>query len=161
MERINIPCEIEVCRPEELDEKDRQLIKAAMTASMNAYAPYSGFSVGAAVRFDNDGICTGSNQENASYPCGICAERVALFQASSQHPERAITTLAIAANIKGTYTESPCPPCGLCRQAILECEKRQNGHPIRLLLSGSKECYIIRGGAKSLLPLQFDENMLH
>lgn len=97
---------------EELSDSDKQLIGTAKEATKRSYAPYSHFNVGAAVLFEDGTIVTGSNQENAAYPSGLCAERTALFHAGSQYPDKAITTLAIAASNSEGFTELPVTPCG-------------------------------------------------
>lgn len=157
MKKVHIGCDIQICRPEELDVKDRTLSDKAIEVAALAYAPYSEFQVGAAVMLDNGRIVTGNNQENVSYPCGICAERVALFSAATLYPQSSIDTLVVVALVKDGCIASACPPCGLCRQVILESEKRQQGKPIRILLYGAEECIVIADGAKALLPIQFDE----
>ena len=141
---------------DELDVEDKRLIDAAMKATERSYAPYSHFHVGAAALLENDVIVTGSNQENVAYPSGLCAERTALFYANSQYPDMAIKTLAIAAcNENGTPSANIISPCGACRQVMLETENRF-GKPIRILLYGPKEVYVIESAA-SLLPLAFSD----
>lgn len=134
---------------EELPFGDRELIDASCTALKGSHSNYSGFAVGAALRLQSGVVVTGSNQENASSPCGICAERTALFYAGAQYPEERITDIAIAA----ANDEQPISPCGLCRQALLEVEQRQ-GAPIRLLLSSRERVYVIERVA-DLLPIGF------
>lgn len=145
------------CTPAELTEEDRALTDAAREACMGSYSPYSHFAVGAALRLSDGSIVKGSNQENAAYPSGMCAERVALYQAGALHPDKAVTAMAIAAQNGGMFLSHPCPPCGACRQVMLETELRNGGNPIRLILYGTEECYIVGDGAKGLLPLQFDK----
>ena len=141
---------------DELDVEDKRLIDAAMKATERSYAPYSHFHVGAAALLENDVIVTGSNQENVAYPSGLCAERTALFYANSQYPDMAIKTLAIAAcNENGTPSANIISPCGACRQVMLETENRF-GKPIKILLYGYKEVYVIESAA-SLLPLAFSD----
>ena len=141
---------------DELDVEDKRLIDAAMKATERSYAPYSHFHVGAAALLENDVIVTGSNQENVAYPSGLCAERTALFYANSQYPDMAIKTLAIAAcNENGTPSANIISPCGACRQVMLETENRF-GKPIRILLYGPKEVYVIESVA-CLLPLAFSD----
>ncbi|MDA3927992.1 MAG: cytidine deaminase [Prolixibacteraceae bacterium] len=142
----------------ELTENDAFLVAKAREASLNAWAPYSKFNVGAAILLDNDEIILGNNQENAAYPSGLCAERVALFSANANYPESVVKTIAITAfNSKGLIKEAA-KPCGACRQAILEAEVRFN-QPIRLILDGANSI-IIMEGIKNLLPLSFDKNDL-
>lgn len=110
MKEIKIEINIRALRYEELDEKDRKLIDAAKEATARSYAPYSHFSVGAAALLANGVVVTGSNQENAAYPSGTCAERTTLFYANSQYPDQAVDTLAIAARSETGYLDSPIPP---------------------------------------------------
>ena len=125
MKELNIEIAVKIYDYEELDAADRELMDAAREATNRSYAPYSHFSVGAAARLANGIVVTGTNQENAAYPSGLCAERTTLFYANSQHPDQAVTTLAIAArNEHNEFLESPIPPCGACRQVMLETEKR-------------------------------------
>jgi cytidine deaminase len=142
----------------EIDEADRQLIEQARMAAGHAYVPYSGFSVGAAVLLANGEVITGSNQENASYPAGICAERVAIFHANSKFPDVPVIALSVSASSGESNTAEPVSPCGICRQVLLETEKR-TGSPIRIILSGAEKIRIING-ASSLLPLSFDRTIL-
>lgn len=154
MKDLNITATIQVCRFDELNAADKLLIESAMEATKKSYAPYSKFSVGAAALLADGTIVTGSNQENAAYPSGLCAERTTLFYANSQYPDQPVNTLAIAARTERDFIDNPIPPCGACRQVILETEKRYN-RPIRILLYGKKEIYIIKG-IRDLLPLSFD-----
>ena len=138
MKDLTITAIIKVYQYDELNEADRSLMKTAMEATARSYAPYSHFSVGAAALLNNGTIVTGTNQENAAYPSGLCAERTTLFYANSQYPDQPVNTLAIAARTEKDFIETPIPPCGACRQVILETEKRY-GQPIRILLYG-REC---------------------
>jgi len=142
----------------ELSADDAFLVTKAREASLNAWAPYSNFCVGAAVQLDNGEIVIGSNQENAAYPSGLCAERVALFYANAKYPNSSVLSIAISAcNSKGLVSE-PIKPCGSCRQAILESEIRFE-HSIRTILDGQSEVIVIEG-VKNLLPLSFGKNDL-
>lgn len=155
MQELNIKIVVRVYQYKELSLPDCNLIDTACKATERSYAPYSHFSVGAAVRLLNGTIITGTNQENAAYPSGLCAERTVLFYANSQYPDSPIDTLAIAArNERGEFLDIPIPPCGACRQVMLETEQRFN-RPIRILLFGKKEIYEL-DSVKSLLPLSFD-----
>ena len=138
---------------EELTDSDKRLIEAAIEATKRSYAPYSHFHVGAAAMLDDGTIVTGSNQENAAYPSGLCAERTALFHAGSEYPDKAVTTLAIAVSNCDGLTEQPVTPCGACRQVMLEAEQRYH-RPIRMLMYGTACIYETRG-TKDLLPLSF------
>ena len=148
-----------VCSYVELTETDREVVDAARAATANSYAIYSHFNVGAAVRLNNGIIVSGTNQENAAYPSGICAERTTLFWANSQYPNESVETLAIAARTEQGELEAPIPPCGACRQVILETEKRFDRN-IRIILYGARQCYIIEDGVKALLPLSFNADFL-
>jgi cytidine deaminase len=108
---------------------------------------------------DDGTIISGSNQENCAYPSGTCAERTAVFYANSQYPEKAVKSLCIAArDTSGEFTENPIPPCGSCRQVLLETEKR-SGKPMKILMYGTSYLYVIES-ANLLLPLQFDKEII-
>ena len=143
---------------EELNEDEKRLINKSKDAVKNAYAPYSKFSVGAAVLLENGEIITGTNQENAAYPSGLCAERVAIFYANSKYPTVAIKSIAVTAFTNNKFIETPLPPCGSCRQVIVESETRFN-KPIKIYLVSKTKITVIED-AKTLLPLNFDENFL-
>ena len=159
MKEMILQTRVKVCTIDELSAQDREVVDAARQANANSYAVYSGFNVGAAVRLAGGVIVAGTNQENAAYPSGLCAERTTLFWANSQYPDKAVEVLAIAARTAQGELERPIPPCGACRQVILETEKRFNT-PMRIILYGSQECYIIEDGVKALLPLSFDAGFL-
>lgn len=142
----------------ELPQIDKLLIEAAHNAAKNAYAPYSKFKVGAAVMLTNGKTVTGSNQENAAYPSGLCAERVALFSANSLYPDVAVKTLAICAISNGDITSMPVTPCGSCRQVMFETEMRYK-QPYRVILYGKGKTIII-DSVHHLLPLAFDDSFL-
>lgn len=154
MQTLTHTCHYKRCAYEELSEQDRQLIESARQATQQSYAPYSQFHVGAAVLLEDGTTITGTNQENVAYPSGVCAERTALFYASSTHPDKAVVALAIAAHTKGEFTNNPISPCGACRQVMLEIEQR-HARPIRILLYGTEGVYVIEGGVRELLPLTF------
>jgi len=158
MKDLTIKSIIKVCQYDELSDEDKKLIDQSIEATKRSYAPYSKFSVGAAALLDNDITVTGNNQENAAYPSGLCAERTTLFYANSQYPDSAVKTLAIAARTERDFIETPIPPCGACRQVILETEKRF-GNSIRILLYG-KSCIYLVEGIGSLLPLSFDASAM-
>lgn len=158
MENKNITTKIIVCSYEELNDEEKKLVNAAKEASNRSYAPYSRFQVGAAVRLAGGVLVSGSNQENAAYPSGTCAERTTLFYANSQYPDRAVEALAIAAQTGGKFIEHPTAPCGACRQVILETEERYR-HPIRIYLYGTNEVYIV-DSIVGLLPLCFGKSDL-
>jgi cytidine deaminase len=143
----------EYARLEELSDQQALLVRKAIDAAGNAYAPYSGYHVGAALLLENGTIITGNNQENAVYPSGLCAERVALFYAGSQFPGVAVTSIAVAAMREGTLQEEPATPCGGCRQVLWEKESMGNT-PMEVILYGSGRIQVI-GSASNLLPLPF------
>ena len=158
MENRNITTKIIVCSYDELNEEEKKLIDAAKEATNRSYSPYSRFQVGAAALLLGGTVITGSNQENAAYPSGICAERTTLFYANSQYPDQPVVTLAIAARTEKDFIDHPIPPCGACRQVILETEKRYK-QPIRILLYG-KECIYEVKSIGDLLPLSFDASAM-
>ena len=133
-------------------------MKEAVFAANKAYAPYSNFRVGAALVLENNKIITGNNQENTSFPCGICAERVSLFSAKSNYPKLLIKKIAITAISKDFEMKNPVGPCGLCRQVLLEYEEKQNSDIEILLFDKKKMIKLVR--AKDLLPFYFQENKL-
>jgi cytidine deaminase len=140
--------------PEEIGQEDRQLLELAWKASKDAYAPYSKFYVGAALRLTNGEIITGNNQENAAYPSGLCAERVAVFSASSRFPGEAIESIAIVASTSVFNLTHPVTPCGACRQVLAEYESL-SGKSIRTLLQGTNGNIWIIDGINNFLPLMF------
>ena len=139
---------------DELSAKDKELAEAAVSATASAYAPYSKFNVGAAVLFVDGEIVQGSNQENAAYPSGICAERTALFYASASRPDKAMAALAIAASQDGVLLETPATPCGACRQVMAQYQLK-SGIPMRVLLVGAHKIWEF-GKVDDLLPFIFD-----
>ena len=143
-----------VLSQEELENNDLMLVKAAKEATAGSWSPYSGFSVGAALLLDDGTVVTGSNQENAAYPSGLCAERTALFAAGHAHPGKAVVALAIAARNENGFTAQPITPCGACRQVLAETEQR-GGKPIRYILYGTQGTMIIEGGTDAILPFCF------
>jgi len=138
----------------ELQNSERELVEAAFKASLNAYAPYSGFTVGAALRLENGVVVTGNNQENAAYPSGLCAERVAIFYASSQYPGKVVESIAVVARANAEAISEPVTPCGSCRQVIIEFEQLQN-KKIRVILATQYGKGFIIEGMGNLLPLAF------
>ncbi|MEA2042438.1 MAG: cytidine deaminase [Bacteroidota bacterium] len=142
----------------ELEEEYRGLVEHSKEAVENAYAPYSKFKVGAAVLLENGEIVKGSNQENAAFPSGMCAERVAMFYANSQFPEVPVKAIAVSAYSNDSFTEDPVPPCGACRQVLLESETRFE-QPIKVFLV-SKDKITMTENVKALLPINFDDHFL-
>lgn len=154
MREERIETKLTVCTLHELTPRERTLCEAAFEAAENAYAPYSRFKVGAAVLLANGQVVTGSNQENAAYPSGLCAERVALFYATSRYPGISVEMLALTAVSEGKQVEH-ISPCGGCRQVMTEVENRYK-QSIKLLFCGRDE--IVRlDSAESLLPLSFGD----
>lgn len=140
----------------DMPTRERELMECAMKATETAYAPYSHFHVGAAVRLADDTVVTGSNQENIAYPSGLCAERVALFSASAQKPDQAVEMLAVVGHFEGEYCEAS--PCGACRQVMAEYEARyHNQLTILCYLAGGRIRRIT--GVKSLLPFSFNAEL--
>lgn len=158
MTNLTITAVIKVYPFDELNDADQSLIKNAMEATARSYAPYSRFSVGAAALLNNGVVVTGTNQENAAYPSGLCAERTTLFYANSQYPDQPVRTLAIAAKTEKDFLDMPISPCGACRQVILETEKRYH-QPIRILLYGKTSVYEIES-IGDLLPLSFEASSM-
>lgn len=158
MKELTITSIIKVYEFDELNKSDQALMTNAIEATNRSYAPYSKFSVGAAALLADGTIVTGTNQENAAYPSGLCAERTTLFYANSQYPEQPVMTLAIAARTEKDFIDIPIPPCGACRQVILETEKRYK-QPIRILLYGKKAIYEV-SSIGALLPLSFDASAM-
>jgi cytidine deaminase len=143
---------------DELNKEDQKLIVAARKSSENAYAPYSKFKVGAAIRLDNDEIIASNNQENADFTDGLCAERLALFHAHSKYPEVAVKALAVTAYNKDGLLKEPAKPCGSCRQVMIESEVRYK-HAIRVILDGADKILIF-DSAELLLPFAFKPDSL-
>lgn len=158
MESFEIITKIRIYNLSECTEQKKLLIEEAKKAVFNAYAPYSGFHVGAAVLLEDGSIITGNNQENAAYPSGLCAERTALFYTNAHHPNVAITAIAIAAYNKGRFTEDVCTPCGSCRQVLVEIENRF-GKPVQIIMYGEKHIYEV-DSIRDLLPLGFGKESL-
>ena len=138
----------------DLNDQDAWLVEEAREVTAAAYAPYSNFNVGAVAKMANGEIVAGTNQENASYPVGICAERVLLGSAASLYPNIAIDTIAISYNNTMGVSNHPISPCGMCRQALVEYEERVK-QPIRLILSGLDGKVFVIANANALLPLSF------
>ena len=144
MKEIKLEIRIYSLQYDELTPQDRELMDKAKEATSRSYAPYSKFSVGAAALLKN-GVIT-------------CAERTTLFYANSQYPDQPVLTLAIAARSESGYLDTPIPPCGACRQVLLETEQRYQ-QPMRILLYGEKAIYEI-DGTQDLLPLSFGGEFL-
>ncbi len=160
MQKINITTEFSVyANVKELPQDIQNLMENAVAIRKKAYAPYSKFMVGTALLLDNGKIVLGSNQENAAYPSGLCAERVAIFQAGSIYPEAKILKMAITASSDTNKTTTPIPPCGACRQSISEYEIKQET-PIEIYFMGEIGEIYKSDSIKNLLPLMFDKKFL-
>jgi cytidine deaminase len=145
-------------KPGELSPDDIELVSKARASTLNSYAPYSRFKVGAAVRLMSGKIVCGSNVENAAFPSGICAERNAISNCVTNHHEDKVVAIAIAAMTKDGFPDEPVSPCGNCRQVIAE-EESRNGNKIRVILSGKNKSIVI-DSISDLLPLQFNKDNL-
>lgn len=154
METKEIKCKVDVLSWNELTKEEQLLVEQAKEATNGSYSPYSKFAVGAALLLANGEVVKGSNQENVSYPCGLCAERTALFYANATCPDQPVEMLAIAAQNSEGFLSSPITPCGACRQALLETENRF-GVKMKVILYGTERIYRVESVA-SLLPLQFE-----
>ena len=158
MKEIGLHIKIHFYEMEELPKEERELVESAIAATDHAYAKYSTFRVGAAIRLSDGSVMIGANQENAAFPSGLCAERTAIFAAQAQYPEKAITMLAVAARNENGLLKEPVTPCGSCRQVMLEVEDRYQ-QPMKVLLYGTDGVYVI-DSAKDMVPLSFiSENL--
>lgn len=144
---------------EELPQQDAELMRQAHEAARNAYAPYSKFNVGAAVRLANGTVILGSNVENAAYPSGLCAERVAMFSAMAQYPGMPFEALAITAFSTTRSIDEPVAPCGACRQVMAEVEQVSK-QPLRVLCQGDSGPIMVFNGIESLMPFIFLDKFL-
>ena len=145
--------------PNELNAQDAELLQYAHKAAQNAYAPYSRFHVGAAVRLANGKIVSGNNIENAAYPSGLCAERVTLFSAQAQYPGVAIEAIAVTAHSEKTLVDEPIAPCGACRQVMVEVEKVSQCK-LRILCQGETGPVMAFDGIETLIPFIFVDKFL-
>lgn len=160
MKKLEIKTTFEVFNTiDDLSSEVKSLMLQAVQIRKNAYAPYSKFRVGAAIILDNGKIVLGSNQENAAYPSGLCAERVAIFQAGAIYPTAKILKIAISAASDTNPTLSPIPPCGSCRQSIAEYEFKQET-PIEIFFMGESGEVYKSESINNLLPLTFDKTSL-
>jgi cytidine deaminase len=160
MKKRSITFDLEIFESiDELSHTDNLLMKTAIQARKGAYAPYSSFCVGAAVLMENGEVVIGNNQENACYPSGLCAERVAVFYAGAKFPEIKIQAIAISAASKKYIVDQAAAPCGSCRQSISEYEIKQNS-PIQLLLMGEVGEVLKCGSIGDILPLAFNKSYL-
>ncbi|CAL2060743.1 cytidine deaminase [Tenacibaculum sp. 190524A05c] len=143
----------------ELSQDEQNLMDKAIEARNNAYAPYSKFQVGASILLNNGVIVTGNNQENAAYPSGMCAERVAIWSAGAQYPNMVVKKIAITAASSEIEVKNPVGPCGACRQALYEYEFNQK-EPIEIIFMGETGKIIKVTSLASLLPFSFDSSYL-
>lgn len=159
MQNIEITTKIiEVSGLSELSNIEQELVQDALDSAKKSYAPYSNFHVGASLLLENGKIIKGNNQENAAYPSGLCAERVAIFYANANYPEVKIKTMIIVALNRNGLTPKPVYPCGSCRQVMIENESRLKSN-IKLILVGEKSIHILEN-ASQLLPMGFDKSVL-
>jgi cytidine deaminase len=160
MKKINIAASGTVYEHiQELPEEDRKLMEAAIEATENSYSPYSNFKVGAALLMEDDSIIQGSNQENAAYPSGMCAERVAIWKAGATFPNKKVKKIAITAKAPNRTVDKPVGPCGACRQTLLEYELNQE-ESIEILFMGEIGKVVKAESIVSLLPFSFDSSYL-
>lgn len=160
MKKVEIKTEITVFNnTDELSNSIKTLMEKAIEVKQTAYAPYSNFKVGAAILLENGVIVTGNNQENAAYPSGMCAERVAVWKAASTYPNIEIVALAISASSGSQKLKNPVAPCGGCRQTLLEYEVNQNKH-IPVYFMGEEGKVIMTNSVVDLLPVAFDKSFL-
>ena len=160
MKEINLTTKFDVFENfNELPNNIQSLMTAAIEIRKKAYAPYSQFRVGAAILLDNGQIVLGSNQENAAYPSGLCAERVAIFYAGANYPDAKILKIAISATSDLNVNTTPIPPCGSCRQSIAEYESKQE-YPIEMYFMGEIGEIYKSDSLKNLLPFTFDKHFL-
>jgi cytidine deaminase len=157
MEICTIEITVRTVRLEELSGEEKQWMDTAIAVAEQAYAPYSGFRVGAVAVLANGTLVTGNNQENVAYPSGLCAERVALFSAAARYPDIPVAALVLVA-VRDGVVQQQIAPCGACRQVLLETEQRFK-HPVRILLCGSEKVRSVDSAA-SLLPLAFGKESL-
>jgi len=143
----------------ELSAKEQQLVSNAKSAFKTAYAPYSGFLVGASVLLENGEVINGSNQENVAYPSGLCAERVALFYAGAKYPNIKINTIAVSVLSKNFEVTDVISPCGACRQVMAEYEDKQD-NPIKVILHSPTDKVLIANRVEDLLPFMFKSPLL-
>ena len=160
MKEIQIETKLSVFESfEELSQSEKDFMNQAIEIRKKSYAPYSKFQVGAAIVLDNGVVLQGSNQENAAYPSGLCAERVVIFYAGANYPDNKIVKLFISATPSDRDSENPIPPCGSCRQSIAEYEIKQD-LPIEIYFMGAKGAIYKSDSLKNLLPFMFDKNNL-
>ncbi|MBR3500796.1 MAG: cytidine deaminase [Bacteroidales bacterium] len=139
---------------EELNQEDKELAQAAISAMQGSYAPYSHFNVGAAVRMENGVIVKGANQENAAFPSGLCAERTAMFAAGAAYPDKAMTSIALTGGVMGRICATPATPCGACRQVMAQYQAK-SGKKMSVIMIGKDKIWKFHS-VDDILPLIFD-----
>ena len=154
MKELMLQIPVTTCSVEKLDPVLRELVEKAKSMTQNAYCPYSHFHVGAAALLADGQVIAGSNQENAAYPSGICAERTAMFYASASNPGKNMAAIAIAAGQNGQMCKNPVSPCGACRQVMAQYQTK-SGRPMAILLIGAEKIWKFEK-VQDLLPLIFD-----
>lgn len=160
MKKITVSADLEIYDSvSELPKDVQDLMDKAINARENSYSPYSQFKVGAAIYLENGEVVSGSNQENASYPAGLCAERTAIFYAGATYPGVKMIKMALSARSANHEVTTPTPPCGSCRQAIAEYEVKQE-QPIEIYFMGEKGQVVKASSISDLLPLIFDSSYL-
>lgn len=160
MKKIEIKTQITIFDSiDELPTIVKGLMNKAIEAKQNAYAPYSKFKVGAAFLLEDGTMITGNNQENAAYPSGMCAERVAIWKVSSEFPNKKILKLAISASSSSQILKEPVAPCGACRQTLSEYEIKQK-EKIEVYFMGEEGEIIKTDSVLDLLPIAFDKTFL-
>ena len=152
-QQINIDFQ-EFSSIDELNAEDRELAQAAIESMKGSYAPYSHFNVGAAVRMSGGQIVRGTNQENAAFPSGLCAERTAMFAAGAKYPDKDMLSLAVAGGVYGRITDDPATPCGACRQVMAQYQAK-SGKPMSVIMVGGKKIWKFEK-VDDILPLIFD-----
>lgn len=148
-----------IASKEQLSDVERKLFEAAYEVRKNAYAPYSNFSVGCALLLENGEIVTGSNQENAAYPSGLCAERTAIFWTSANYPNQKIKKIFVIGGPNIGHSTIAIPPCGACRQSILEYEAKQE-EPMEVYFTSVNGEIFKTNSIRDLLPFSFDKSYL-
>jgi len=160
MKKINIEASGYVYESmDDLSPEDKSLMEVAIEATQNSYSPYSNFRVGAALLLEDGTVITGSNQENAAYPSGMCAERVAIWKAGATYPDKKVKKIAITANSPQKLVDKPVGPCGACRQSLLEYEVKQE-EPMEVIFMGAVGQVVKVESITAMLPFSFDGSYL-
>ena len=157
MQEKNISLNFISAHLSEIDSKDQELVANAKEAFKTAYAPYSGFLVGASILLENGEIINGSNQENVAYPSGLCAERVAMFYVGAKFPDVKIKTIAVSVFSRSFEVDDVVSPCGACRQVMAEYEDKQQ-QSIKVILHSPNDNVLIADKVQDLLPYMIKRN---